>query len=183
MQIQIRNSLYKSQYGDLSEPGAHFVSLCVTFKLYTKGTDQFIVSNYSKFMPQFRAVSATDSAIRIWGTEDSFIQVDYAGSSWVTVFVEWSNVGRRKGYARIRSEAGTDTKLYFTCQKLKDMQVANIWIGAKNKSGENSLVGEISALEIYEGLGKESLPQGIRDIMISDQLMFYPYSSRKRKAS
>ena len=127
-------------------------------------------------------------AVHIWGVEGGgHVEMDYAGSSWVTVFVEWSNVGKRKGYARVRSEAGTDSTLNFTCEKLNGVQPASVWIGAKNRSGDQSLLGEISALEIYEGLGEESLPQGIRNLLINDQLMFYLLSkkrlSRKRKLS
>ena len=179
LSVVFKHSLYKFVYGDLSEPGPAFVSLCVTFKLYTETSEQFIVSSYSLSKPQFRGVSATGSAVRIWGVD---VQMDYASSSWVTVFVEWSNVGRRKGYARVRSEAGTDSTLTFTCQKLNDLQPDSVWIGTNNRSGEKALHGEIAALEIYEGLGEVSLPQGIRDLLISDQLMYYPLS-RKRKAS
>ena len=96
------------------------------------------------------------------------------------MFVEWSNVGRRKGYARVRAGA-TDSKFTFPCEKLDDLQFRDMWIGAKTVKGEKALYGELAALEVYRGSGKANLPQGIRDMIIQDQLMFP--SSRKRKAS
>ena len=180
--IVFKDSLYQVADGDLMEPGPYFVSLCVTFKLYTKGSEQFIVSSYTSDDPQFRAISATDTHVRIWGVWDvGYVDVSYKGSEWVTVFVEWSNADEHKGCARIVSEAGTDHRISFTCQTLDPIQPTTVYLGAKSKSGEKPLHGEISALEIYKGEGRVSLPEGISNIMVTDQLMYYP--SRKRKAT
>ena len=50
---------------------------------------------------QFRAVTATPSRFRVWGKEADddppFVTVPYPTGSWVTVLIEWSNIGDRLG--------------------------------------------------------------------------------------
>ena len=148
----------------MSDPGPSFNCLCVTFR--------FIVSNWTRHSKQFRGISASQDSIRVWGADNGGlpIQIPYPEGSWVTVFVEWSNKGKRVGSVNINNKQSV-TK--FNCQILDDLQTANIWIGAK-ENGEQSMHGALAALEIYGGeriIEESKLPKELKNLIIRDQMV------------
>ena len=169
--------LYKAEEVKLSHPGHAWVCLCVTFRVKSN-YDQWIVSSPPyKGNIQFRALTATRSRIRVWGRQTDedqdlpFLPIKYPLGSWVTVLIEWSNIGERLGSININNGQSVTT---FTCDKLDATEVNNdLMIGA-NISWESILQGmdgDLAALEIYAGTGQSKLPDYLKQLIIQDQMV------------
>ena len=171
--IQFNGStLYKSEGVKLSDTGHAWVCLCVTFRV-SAVYDQFIVSCGESSHVQFRGISATNRALRIWGVDDGggrpFVHVPYPKGSWVTVMVEWSNIGKRVGSLNINNGQTIKT---FTCRKLDATLDEPTWIGA-TKLGSQAMHGDLATLEIYvnESVDEPKLPDSLKQLIIRDQLI------------
>ena len=174
------NMLYKAEGVNLSHPGHTWVCMCLTFRVQA-GYDQWIVDSPSDTGDvQFRAVTASPTTIRVWGKEHNppFVPVSYPRGSWVTVFVEWSNIGDRLGSIDVNNGQSI-TK--FICDELDPARVgSDIMIGGRS-FGESVLMGmkgDLAALDIYAGDKESTLPDYLKALIINDQMVT---SKRKRK--
>ena len=122
---------YKAKGVTLCDPAHSWVCLCVTFRVQALYNQWIVSTRPSKYHKQLQAITATTSAIRVWGVDSGrpFVQIPYTEGSWVTVLVQWSNQGKRSGSVNISNGESIKT---FTCQKL-----------------DPNLVGDLVALEIY----------------------------------
>ena len=170
-----REMLYKGAGVKLAYAGHAWVCLCATFRVRA-GYDQWIVSSPpAKGNIQFRAVTATMSTIRVWGKDHRdgppFVHVSYPKGSWVTVFIEWNNIGDRLGSVDINNG---QTQKTFTCEELDASKVSSdIMIGG-NMSGEaivQGMVGDLAAVEIYAGDKESKLPDYLKQLIIQDQMV------------
>ena len=170
-----RNMLYKSEGVKLAYAGHAWVCLCITFRVRS-AYDQWIVSSPpATGNKQFRAVTATTSSIRVWGKDHGdgppFVHVSYPKGSWVTVFVEWNNIGDRLGSVDINNG---QTHTTFTCEKLDASKVSNdVMIGANmiGETIEQGMNGDLAALEIYASDKDSKLPDYLKNIIMRDQMM------------
>lgn len=167
------NMLYKAEGVKLSHPGHVWVCLCATFRVRAV-YDQWIVNSPPAVgNRQFRAVTATQSTIRIWREDGGppFVHVSYPKGSWVTVFVEWSNIGDRLGSVNINNGQSLTP---FTCEELDATKVDDdVLIGAHltGKSIVQGMVGDLAALEIYASTGQSKLPDYLKQLIIHDQMV------------
>ena len=167
--------VYKAKGVSLCEPTHSGVCLCVTFRVQALN-DQWIVSTRpSKNHQQLRAITATTTAIRVWGVEAGpFVQIPYTEGSWVTVLVQWSNKGKRSGSVNINNGESITT---FTCRKLDPKLVGpDTFIGAEFWGGKitQPMHGDLAALEIYVNERDIELPNSIKELVIRDQMVTRP---------
>ena len=166
-----------------------WISLCLTFRVKEAVADEWIVSSPQPDEDkQFRAVSATKSRIRVWGRESDdnqdlpFLQIKYPQGSWVTILIQWSNVGKRIGCVDVNSTA---SPVHFICEKLDDpKRVSNdMVIGGRlfYKKFEMGMKGELVALDMYAGDGDEMLPDYLKELIINNQKVRTTLTRRKRK--
>ena len=137
---------------------------------------------------QFRAVSATKSRIRVWCREMDdnqdlpFLPIKYPQGSWVTILIQWSNVGKRIGCVDVNSTASS---VYFICEKLDDpKRVTNdMVIGGYlfYKKLEMGMKGELAALDMYAGDGDVMLPDYLKELIINNQKVKNQKKHIKRK--
>ena len=169
------NMLYTGEGVKLAHAGHAWVCLCVTFRVRA-GYDQWIVSSPpASGNTQFRAVTATTSTIRVWGKAHGnglpFVHVSYPKGSWVTVFVEWNNIGDRLGSVDINDG---QTHTIFTCEEMDPSRVStDVRIGSNRGAGRivQGMDGDLAALEIYAGDGESKLPEYLKKLIIRDQMV------------
>ena len=185
-----RSMAYKADGVKLAcSDSTRWISLCLTFRVKDAVADEWIVSSPQPDEDkQFRAVSATKSRIRVWGRESDdnqdlpFLQIKYPQGSWVTILIQWSNVGKRIGCVDVNSTA---SPVHFICEKLDDpKRVSNdMVIGGRlfYKKFEMGMKGELVALDMYAGDGDEMLPDYLKELIINNQKVRTTLTRRKRK--
>ena len=100
-----------------------------------------------------------------------FVHVSYPKGSWVTVLIEWSNIGDRVGSININNGQSITN---FTCEELDPTKVHNdVLIGGK-LSGHTitqAMHGDLAALEIYASAEHSKLPDYLKKLIIQDQMV------------
>ena len=180
-----KDMVYKVEGAKLTCSGHMWISLCLTFCVKDAVGDEFIV-NSPKIGDdgQFRAVSATKSRIRVWGrqTDDDqdfpFLPIQYPKGSWVTILIQWTNVGKRIGSVDVNN---TNSTVHFTCEELDSNRVSNDMMIADRfyTSGMN---GDLVALDMYAGEGEEMLPDYLKELIINNQKVKSSLIMKSRKA-
>ena len=184
--------LYKTEGVKLTDSEHAWVYLCVTFRAQTN-YDEWVVSSYPhKGNNQLRALTATKSRIRVWDrhVDDDqnlpFLSIKYPQGSWLTVLIEWSNIGERLGSININNGQSLAA---FTCAKLDSTKANNDVIIGANMSGGSivqGMHGNLAALEIYAGTGQSKLPDSLKQLIIQDQMVMSqnydePLAKKKKK--
>ena len=182
-----KDMAYKVEGAKLTCSGHMWISLCLTFCVKDAVADEFIVNSPQiGDEGQFRAVSATKSRIRVWGrqTDDDqdlpFLPIKYPKGSWVTILIQWSNIGKRIGSVDVNN---TGSSHHFVCEKLDSNRVSNdMMIGDRFMA--RGMNGDLVALDMYAGEGEEMLPDYLKHLIINDQKVksSVKMKSRKKKA-
>ena len=176
--------MYKAEGVKLAPPGNTWVSLCVTFRVRAR-YDQWIVSSPpAPGNAQFRAITASTSTIRVWGKDHTsggrpFVQVNYPKGTWVTAFIEWSNVGDRAGSVNINNG---EIVTSFTCEKLDATKVSNDARIGSNMAGAEivqGMCGDFAAMEIYAS--ETRIPDYLKKLIIQDQIITREYDEPPAK--
>ena len=100
-----------------------------------------------------------------------FIHVSYPKGSWVTILIEWSNIGDRVGSININNGQSLTN---FTCEKLDATKVNDdVLIGGKLTGHyiTQAMHGDLAALEIYASTEHSKLPDYLKKVIIRDQMV------------
>ena len=168
-----KNMAYRASGAKLARSDSTWVALCVTFCVKDAVSDQWIVSTPLVDDGQYRALSATSSRLRVWGrqTDDDqelpFLPIKYPQGSWVTVLIQWSNIGKRIGCVDVNNTASS---IHFNCEEQE--QVSNdLLIGGRlfQENLEMGMSGDFVALDVYTGDGDDMLPDYLKELIINNQ--------------
>ena len=161
-----------------------WISLCLTFCVKGAPYDEFIVDSPKiDNDTQFRAVSATNDRVRVWGRQCDddqdlpFLPIHYPKDSWLTLLIQWTNGGKRIGCIDVN---GIGSPYHFLCEKLDSKHVSNDML-INGRMYTTGMRGELAALEMYAG--EEMLPDYLKELIINDQKVKSSLlmKSRKRK--
>ena len=180
-----KNMAYRANGVKLARSDSTWVALCVTFRVKDAAADQWIVSTPLVDDGQYRALSATSSRLRVWGrqTDDNqdlpFVSIKYPQGSWLTILIQWTNVGKRIGCVDVNN---TTSSIHFNCEEQE--QVSNdMLIGGRlfQENLEMGMRGDFAALDLYTGEGDDMLPDYLKELIINNQKVKSILTTRGKK--
>ena len=160
-------ALYKIE--DVYLTADNCVLISITFQIEQKKDEQFIINDSDgEEGGNFRGISVTNDAIRIYGVDNksNYISIPYSISkdSWTTILVEYlSEQYQRQGsYIINKGKKGT-----FTCNELPMVSADVSYIGGLQNRQHPMLTGSISAIDCFEK--EEKAPDRIKDMIMKGQ--------------
>ena len=159
---------------DIHQPG-YFSCICITFRVSAAAAagEQTLISNFETHSSdRFNEISVTDKEIHIRmgkKTKEHPITIKTDTRKWTTLYVELrASDDKVRGSYTVWSDDKTLTGTFEA--SIQYSQSLGISVGAR-RNDTQFLNGEISSIEIYNGIGKEGVPEVLKKLIIENQFI------------
>ena len=160
---------------DVHQPG-YFGCICITFRVSAAAEEQTLISNSAvPSSDEFNEISVTDKEIHIRmgkKSNEKPITIKNDTHKWTTLYVELrASDDKVRGSYTVWSDDKTLTGTFEASTQYS--QSRGISVGARQNDTQ-FLNGEITSIEIYNGAGKEGVPEVLKELIIENQFIeFY----------
>ena len=159
---------------DVHQPG-YFSCICITFRVSAAAGagEQTLISNFeAPSSDSFDEISVTNKEIHIWmgkNSKENPITIKHDTHKWTTLYVELlASNDKVHGSYTVWSDDKTLTGTFEADTHYS--QSLGISVGAR-RNDTQFLNGEISSIEIYNGAGKEGVPEVLKKLIIENQFI------------